>query len=293
MRRTKWAQRRPRLLEAGGVSAHPEGLGQLRAADVADAAGVHAPAGNTNSALWRAGGGPPASTGPGMQAERRRSTGEAPSVPGRPGRRRRTVTGTARRRRMGRLISHSPRRVGKPRTGGRTGRQSGARPGHCGRPQSERSTSSHPPCGEEPTKPGSTSGIGFGTCIGAARPSCYGTAGRTCIRARPVGATRSRRRRTQSLGPTWRPGRRACKRNAPGPSGSDAAPDRTKTAVQGPWGFPHAQRHWSNWPVRSCERRSRHKTFWIAATAIAPAVGRWRRSAPAPSTCTTGSRGLG
>jgi hypothetical protein len=102
------------------VTAYPEGLVQLREAEVADAEGVNAPEGNTSPALRRAGGGPPESTGHGMQEERRRRTGEAPAAPGRPGRRRSTVTGKAHRLQVGRLIPQSTRRWGKPTTWGRT-----------------------------------------------------------------------------------------------------------------------------------------------------------------------------
>src|SRR6266567_6650299 len=46
--RTRWAKRRQSILEAVGVTAHPEVLVQLRQA-IADAEGFHAPAGNTRT----------------------------------------------------------------------------------------------------------------------------------------------------------------------------------------------------------------------------------------------------
>jgi hypothetical protein len=64
------------------VTAHPEGWPSFAMA-MADAEGFHAPEGNTIPPTWRGGGGPPASSGRGMQAERRRSTWEAPDTPGR------------------------------------------------------------------------------------------------------------------------------------------------------------------------------------------------------------------
>ena len=42
-RRTSWAKRRPRILSAVGVTAHPEGLVPLRTKLVADAEGFNAP----------------------------------------------------------------------------------------------------------------------------------------------------------------------------------------------------------------------------------------------------------
>ena len=80
-RRTRWAKRRQSILEAVGVTAPPEVLVQLREAEVADAEGFNAPEGNTSPAHWQAGGGPPESTGRGMQEERRQRTWEAPSAP--------------------------------------------------------------------------------------------------------------------------------------------------------------------------------------------------------------------
>lgn len=54
-------------------------------------------------------------------------------------------------------------------------------------------------------------------------------------------------------------------------------------------GVLHAKRNWSNWPVRSCCQPSMSRPFGRVVTAIAPGVGRWRRSAPSPSPCHTAS----
>ena len=147
-------KRRQRILQAVGEVALPEVLVQLRNKLVADAEGfnVHRRQhGNTRS--WRGCGGPPESTGRGMQEEIRRRTREAPAAPvGResertasrysgtegetrtqdytraypfmgtaePGRRRSTVKGNARRMPPGSLIRRSTLSTGKPCTWGRT-----------------------------------------------------------------------------------------------------------------------------------------------------------------------------
>jgi hypothetical protein len=80
--------------------------------------------------------GPPESTGRGMQAERRRSTWEAPEAPrceNTLGKRRSTVTGKARRMRRGRRSEPRTQRWGKPTTGGRARRKHGARKGNASR----------------------------------------------------------------------------------------------------------------------------------------------------------------
>ena len=63
--------------------AHPEVLEQLRNKLVADAEGFNVPEGNTKRPIWRGRGGPPESSGRGMQEEIRQRTREAPGVPGR------------------------------------------------------------------------------------------------------------------------------------------------------------------------------------------------------------------
>ena len=151
-RRTRWAKRRQRILEAAGVTAHPAVLGQLRKG-CADAEGVNAPEGNTRpSGLarkgrsagvlrpWHAGreaaknlGGPRGScTAPatvyGIQLLRHgRGNPEteqcwnlrAAAAPA-PGRRRSTGRGKARCMPWGSLSTHSTQRWGKPTTRGRT-----------------------------------------------------------------------------------------------------------------------------------------------------------------------------
>jgi hypothetical protein len=58
---------------------------------------------------------------------------------------------------------------------------------------------------------------------------------------------------------------------------------RTPTARTGPAACPLWKTHECNGPARSCERQSTRRTFSLAAPAIAPDGGRWRRSAPSPS----------
>jgi hypothetical protein len=58
-------------------------LVQLRDKLVADAEGFNVPEGHTKHPFWRGGGGPPESTGRGLQEERRPRTQEAPSAPDR------------------------------------------------------------------------------------------------------------------------------------------------------------------------------------------------------------------
>src|SRR5919201_6939335 len=68
--------------EAVGETAIPEGLVQLRDKLVAEAEGFNVPKGNTRRPIRRGCGGPPESSGRGMQEEIRGRTWEAPSAPG-------------------------------------------------------------------------------------------------------------------------------------------------------------------------------------------------------------------
>src|SRR5262249_44209265 len=119
-RRTRWAKRRQRILEAAGVTAHPEVLVQLRQG-VADAEGLNAPEGNTRTTgmargcrsagvlrPWHAGreasknlGSPRGSCSCSVQA-RGQEGRETHRIP------------------LRCLITHSTRRWGKPTTWGRT-----------------------------------------------------------------------------------------------------------------------------------------------------------------------------
>jgi hypothetical protein len=54
---------------------------QLRDKLVADGEGFNVPEANTKQPFWRGGGGPPESSGPGMQEEIRRRAWEAPLTP--------------------------------------------------------------------------------------------------------------------------------------------------------------------------------------------------------------------
>jgi hypothetical protein len=293
-RRTRGAQRRPRRLEAVGGSAPPAGRGQLREAEGADAEGGPAPAGHPSPAPGRAGGGPPAATGQGRQAERRRSTGEAPSAPGRPGRRRSPVQGQARQRPRRSLRTPGTRSGGTPRTGGRPCRQDAARPGNGGQTTGARSTLRPPPGGREPPQPEAPSASGGGPGSGVSPRSGGCLAGRPSPRTRPVEATRGRQRCPQRLcGPLSRPSRRACQRNAPGPTGGAAVPLRKPTARAGPWACRLATTQGSHGPGRSGGPPAMHTTLWMAATALAPAGGRGRRSETSPATGKPGRRGRG
>jgi len=131
--RTRWAKRRQRILEAVGGAASPEVLVPLRHGSLRTPRVVTLPKATRPQPLWQGCVGPPESSGHGMQAERRRSTGEAPEAPGRPGRQRSTVTGKACRMRLRSRIERSTRRWGKPTTGGRSRRKHGARKGHASR----------------------------------------------------------------------------------------------------------------------------------------------------------------
>jgi hypothetical protein len=119
-RRTRWAKRRQSILEAAGVTAHPEVLVQLRQG-CADAEGLNAPEGNTRTAIrarrcrsagvlrpWHAGreasknlGSPRGSCARSVQA-RGQAGRETHRIP------------------LGCLITHSTQRWGKPTTWGRT-----------------------------------------------------------------------------------------------------------------------------------------------------------------------------
>jgi hypothetical protein len=166
VRRTRWAKRRQRILEAAGVTAPPEGLVQLRKGACCGRRGFsRTPKATPDPPYWPGWKGPPESSGRGRQEERRRSTGEAPAVPAvenvgawptapeapkgkpgdgtmlepvhrrgtRPGRWRSTVTGKAHRMRLGSRIEQSTLRWGKPTTWGRTRRKHAARKGHASR----------------------------------------------------------------------------------------------------------------------------------------------------------------
>jgi hypothetical protein len=60
------------------VIAHPEVLEQLRNKLVADAEGFNVPEGYTKRPIWRGRGGPPESSGRGMQEQIRQRTRETP-----------------------------------------------------------------------------------------------------------------------------------------------------------------------------------------------------------------------
>jgi hypothetical protein len=81
-RRTRWTKRRQSILEAAGVTAHPAVLVQLRKGACCGRRGFsRTPKATRDHPSWLGCEGPPASTGRGMQEERRRSTWEAPSAP--------------------------------------------------------------------------------------------------------------------------------------------------------------------------------------------------------------------
>jgi hypothetical protein len=195
------------------VTAHPEGLVQLRKGACCGRRGCErTPKATPEHPCWQGCEGPPESSGRGMQEERRTRTGDAPAAPGgrtpqqygrpllrhgrgnpdpepcwnlgsavapRRGKRRRLVSGTTRGMLLGCLIMHSPRRSGKPTTGGRTGRQYAARPGHFCRTRSDRTTRSQPPGRASPTKRKPTSSPAFGSWTGAWMQTCDATAGGT------------------------------------------------------------------------------------------------------------------
>jgi len=152
-RRTRWAKRRQSILEAVGVSAHPEVLVQRRDQLVADAEGVHAhrrphkrlrvgeealvrrspqaAAGRQRDvkelgrpprrlAGGQAGSRVHSSSGTAGDTRTQDAAGTSTTVWNvEPGRRGRTVTGKARRMRRGRLLTPRTPRMGKPRTRGR------------------------------------------------------------------------------------------------------------------------------------------------------------------------------
>ena len=80
-RRTRGTPRRQRLLAAGGVTAPPAGLGQLRPGWWRTPRVCPPPQATRAPPAGRGGAGPPGSSGRGRSAERRRSTGEAPCAP--------------------------------------------------------------------------------------------------------------------------------------------------------------------------------------------------------------------
>src|SRR5262249_49478965 len=82
VRRTRWAKRRQRILEAAGVTAHPAVLGQLRKGAWCGRRGFsRTPQATQDHPYWQGWEGPPESSGRGMQEEGRRRTWEAPAVP--------------------------------------------------------------------------------------------------------------------------------------------------------------------------------------------------------------------
>jgi hypothetical protein len=212
-RRTRGATRRPSVLEAGGVTAHPAGLVPLRQKRVADAAGCHAhrrphtsrrvgeaakvrrrpqaAAGRKRDDKARGrpprrrAGGPDGSrvhSSEGTAGESRPQDAAGPSPTGghwAPGRRRRTVTGQARRMRRGRLITQRTPRVGKPRTRGRAGRQDAARTGPVRRTRAEQTHASPPPGGAEPTRRQPTRRPAVETAPAACTSSADGRVGAT------------------------------------------------------------------------------------------------------------------
>jgi len=83
-RRTRWTKRRQRILEAAGVTAHPEVLVQLRKGACCGRRGFsRTPKATHDHPYWPGWKGPPESSGRGMQEERRRSTWETPAAPAR------------------------------------------------------------------------------------------------------------------------------------------------------------------------------------------------------------------
>ena len=82
-RRTRWATRRPRILEAAGVTAHPEVLVPLRNGACCGRRGFsRTPKAIQEHPSWPGCEGPPESSGRGMPEERRRRPWEAPAAPG-------------------------------------------------------------------------------------------------------------------------------------------------------------------------------------------------------------------
>jgi hypothetical protein len=79
--RTRWAKRRQRILEAVGVTAHSEVLGQLRKGEERTPRVFTLPKATRAPPEWPGGAGPPESSGRGMQEERCRRTWEAPQAP--------------------------------------------------------------------------------------------------------------------------------------------------------------------------------------------------------------------
>jgi hypothetical protein len=209
--RTRWTKRRQRLLEAAGGAASPAVLGQLRQGDRGRRGFERSRRPHAPSRMGEAGPGrrrPQAVAGRqrgveelgrpqtllGVQASEesiqlwrhRRGNPETAQgwhlsgeVDSGAGRRRRTVTGTARRRRMGSRIEQRTRRWGKPPTGGRPRRKHAARKGNAARTRRTATACATLPAGDSKqgmTRRGSECNRGTGGGK-TARPGLHGGAG--------------------------------------------------------------------------------------------------------------------